>query len=572
MFLSSLKTVFKKLQKHPLFYIILIICAANWQLLFGIRSLQWDVTNFWAPWRYYISECYNNGHIPLWDPYAQAGYPVHGDLQGPAYCPEAIISSFLFPTNLYFFNLLFLGYLILGAYGFFKLSVSILQKVKLKNGSSLDEALFSKVSIVSALLYSLSGYNVGHGHYLYITISVALLPWIYYYFIRLFYKGTFTDAIKLALFIFWQVTAGNPSFLIIAGYLLAFMALMRSVYLFRNKRNGEVFHFLKRVSLAFILVLILSLPVFINAFLVFPDTSRFGGMKMEFAGEESFGFKNFFTFFTSLISFERDLKLGNDPPIFSHYIGLFTLLFSIIGLIKLRSFWLRTLAAIALIAMLLSFGLQTPVYSFFFKYLPFVNVFRMPRLIFIHVLIFLLLLFSCGLAYYLREGIKPKIVITYTVIVILISLASVLFFRFGYHELKSGYEVQFDTLRNLLWTSTQTTKAIFSLVINIILILTAYPFFKQGQTKKVIFLLLFDIVLNYNLGSICRNFSEDKLSFSDSYIRRLPQGFPVPANIPAKKIDLVTNHFNEFWKNIPIYLKQPYYGNDNSFELSRYME
>lgn len=572
MFFQALQAIFNRAKAQPLFYIVLIICAANWQLLFGIRSLQWDVTNFWAPWRYYISECYNNGFVPLWDPFAQAGYPVHGDLQGPAYSPEAILSSFVFPASMYFFNLLYLAYLVLGSYGFYKLSISVLSKVKLKDGSTLSTDAFNKVGILSALVYALSGYNVAHGHYLYITISVALLPWIYYYFIQLFSGGTYKDAIKLAIFIFWQVTAGNPSFLIVTGYFLVIIAAMRFVYLIREKRNPEIFHFLKTTSFAFVLAVVLSLPVFINAYLVFPDTSRFGGIKMSFAGEENFVFPNFFTFFTSLISYERDLKLGNHQPVFNHYIGLFTLFFSCIGIVKFRSFWLRAFLVIAAIAMLLSFGLETPVYGLFYKYLPFISVFRMPRLVFIHVLVLALLLFSCGLAYYLQKGMKIKPVIIYIATALCISLASVLYFKFAYHELKTGYETDTDNLRAFLWTSSQPVKAIISCIINIGLVILAWRFFKNGQSRKLMFLLLFDVVLNYNLGSICRNFSEDKLSFSSSYLQGLPKGFPVPANIPAKKIDMITGHFNEFWKNIPIYLKQPYYGNDNSFELTRYMD
>ena len=108
--LSMLQGLSKKIIRSPLFVIVVMVCAANWQLLFGFNSLQWDVANFWHPWRYFISECYTNGIVPIWDPYTQAGYPVHGDLQGPAYNPEAIITSFLFPITVYFLNYLFIAY------------------------------------------------------------------------------------------------------------------------------------------------------------------------------------------------------------------------------------------------------------------------------------------------------------------------------------------------------------------------------------------------------------------------------------------------------------------------------
>ena len=194
-------TFLKKLTRSPLFIIVVLVCAANWQLLFCLKSLQWDIINFWYPWRYFIADCYNNGIIPLWDPYTQAGYPVHGDLQGPAYNPETIISSFLFNGSLCYINYLFIGYLILGAYGFYKLSTLFINLVSEKN-----KIEFSYIApLVTGIVYALSGYNTGFGHYLYITVSVGLIPWMYYYFIKILTKGSYFDASKLAVFVFMQV-------------------------------------------------------------------------------------------------------------------------------------------------------------------------------------------------------------------------------------------------------------------------------------------------------------------------------------------------------------------------------
>lgn len=101
----------KRIIHSPYIFMLLVIALANWQLFVLKSGLQWDMMNFWMPWRYFMSECYNNGIVPLWNPYTQGGYPVHGDLQGPPYSPEAILVSFLFGQNIYVLNYCFVFYL-----------------------------------------------------------------------------------------------------------------------------------------------------------------------------------------------------------------------------------------------------------------------------------------------------------------------------------------------------------------------------------------------------------------------------------------------------------------------------
>src|SRR3989344_2874549 len=209
-----LTAFFSKLKRSPLAIISLFVSLANWQLLFGIRATQWDMINFWLPWRYYIAECYRNGIVPLWNPYSQAGYPIHGDLQGPAYSLEAIATSFLAPINVYFLNYLYIFYLVVGAYGLYKLILFFVDTLPNKELIETNGNVLSYVAAVVGVVYGLCGYNAWHGHYLYITISACLIPWIYYYFFKILQQPHWPDAIKLALVIWWQITAGNPSFII----------------------------------------------------------------------------------------------------------------------------------------------------------------------------------------------------------------------------------------------------------------------------------------------------------------------------------------------------------------------
>ena len=540
----------------------------NWQLFFCIKSLQWDVMNFWYPWRYFISECYTNGIVPLWDPYTQAGYPIHGDLQGPAYNPETIISSFLFPVSVYFLNYLFIGYLILGAYGFYKLS-SFFSRLVTKNNLQLNPTQLP--AMVAGILYALSGYNVGHGHYLYITISMALVPWMYYYYLKMLLNGTFKDSGKFAVFVFMQITAGNPSFLIVSGYFFLAIAGIRFLKWFRSKEFYKIGKALKLLAGSFILVLLLASPVFLNAYYVFADTTRAQGISLAWAAEEHFAFRNFFTFFTPFVSLEREFQAGKSQPIFDYYLGITTLFFAIIGFIKFRSNWVYLFCGIALVSFLLSIGLRTPVFGLFHKYLPFFNVFRMPRLIFLYDTMFLLLLASLGINYLLSNSLPVKWFGLYVLLSILCCVVSVFYFTYYYRE-AGTYTIDHSSLRFFIWSASQYQKAVISAGISVGLLVLSFVFYRKNKLSLIVVVLVLDIVINYNIGAIARNSSETDANVTALATKHTPKKFAPPENIPAKEVKGLSSYLNEFWLNTSVFIKQPCYSNDNNFELSNYMK
>lgn len=522
--------------------------------------------HFWHPWRYFISECYNNGIIPLWDPYTQMGYPVHGDLQGPAYNPEAIVSSFLFPVSVYFLNYLFLGYLILGAFGFYKLSRLFAALV----GRNSEEVKSTPL-LAAAIIYSLGGYNTGYGHYLYITISVCLVPWMYYYFLKIINAPGYRDGTKLAVFIFLQATAGNPSFLIVSGY---FFAGILFYHFFTWIKNRQLIHMRKVTGVllcAFLLVLAMVSPVIINAYYVFGETTRGNGISLEWAAEERFALRNFLSFFTPLVSFEREWQAGANQPIFDYYIGTTTLFFAAIGFIKYRSKWIYVFTVIAVISFLLSIGLRTPLYGWFHRFLPGFNVFRMPRLIFLYDIMYFLLLAVLGIHYFLSHKINVKWFTLFVFSSVLICFLSVVYFHYFYRE-AGHYSVDRSSIRHYIWSATQNEKALLSAILSCAFLLMSLVAYYFSKYRLVIFILMADIIISCNVGGIARNFSDTNAAVTQACIEGAPRKFSPPENLKAKNVKPLTAFFNEWWLNTSIFIKQPCYMNDNNFELTNYMK
>jgi hypothetical protein len=560
--------VFRQIIKSPLIIIVLIVCVANWQLLSGQRSLQWDALNFWQPWRYFISECYKNGLVPLWDPYTQAGYPVHGDLQGPAYNPEAIATSLLLPASVYVLNYIYVAYLILGAYGFYKLSLFFSRQIVIPSGKQ-EQTYQHTGAIVAGVLYALCGYNIGNA-YFYVNISAALMPWIYYYYLKIMTKGNWIDSCKFAVFLFLQLTAGNPSFLIVSAYFMAAITGLQFIHRSKAGERREVLLALKQFSVAFVLLILMGLPVLINAYHIIPETTRANGISLEWASEERFALRNLFSFFTPLVSFERDTVTNLSQPLFDSYVGLLTLFFAAVGFIKYRSRWIYIFTGMALVSFLLCLGSHTPVFGWFF-HLPFFNVFRMPRLIFLYDILFILLLASLGIRCFLEGQVRLKWFLFFVVSLLCLSSISLWYFNFVYDD--NGMNlVDYTSMRSWLTTESQAIKAITSFGITFCLILIALIAYWRKWKYILISVLLFDIVLNYNLGASVRVFGENKAALMQSYTEDAPKGFAPPENIKSNAIRSLSAQWQGRWMNTSIYFKQPSYWSDNNFELSNYMK
>jgi hypothetical protein len=563
---------YTRIRRSPLALISFFVGAANWQLLFGLRATQWDMINFWLPWRHYIAQCYNSGIVPLWNPYSQGGYPIHGDLQGPAYSMEAILTSFISPINIYFLNFLYLFYLIVGAYGFYKLALFFIRTLPGQLAAENGEQTNSIIATVAALCFALCGYNSWHGHYLYVMISVCLLPWLYYYFFRILDNGRWTDALKLAIFLWWQVTAGNPSFIIVSFYFLVIVWICRFVSNIRKKRTGENKKALLLIAITGIVAAVLCAPVFLNACYVFPETSRSGGISLDWAAEENLVWRNVFALYSSLVGYEREMHAGADQPTYNLYLSIPALLFAFFGIVKFRSFWVNAFSVIAIVALLLSLGLQTPLYGLFYRFLPGFNVFRMPNLIIIYTLIYIAVMAALGMVYLCRHGISTRTWLIFSAVMITVSCFAVLYFKFIYKEQQTDHVTDYSSMRAFMWSASQARKMAITLVISTIVLVAGYFAVRKKNFKALLAIVVIDVCFNYNIGAIARVLSEDSAAYSNSFLQGLPQGFGPVDNIRDNDVPCLTLRMNALWLNASTFLQQPVHANDNNFELSNYMK
>lgn len=556
-----MKAVLTNILRSPYTVLLLAVLAANWQLVFLQSGMEWDMMNFWMPWRHYMSECYNNGVVPLWNSYTQSGYPVHGDLQGPAYSPEAMLVSFLFGQNIYILNYCFVFYLFVASVGMFKLAHLFTRK--------------KEVSVLAGIIYALSGFNIAHGHYFYIVVSVALIPFIFYYFFKLLDVGTYSDVIKFSLIIFWHITTGNPSFLIVSGYLMAFVFLAFVIWKIRDRQAHNILPSVKMLSMVLGLSVLLALPVIYNAMQIIPLTTRKDGLDLAYAGDESFYYQNFIAFVVPLITITNVDLTGYEQELWSPYVGAFTIFFFLCGIFSRKSFYERAMIFVGFAGLVIALGLQWPVYPFLHKYLPMFNVFRMPNL----SLLFFLMLVILVAAKFLAKEENVKILFSRKITWFFAGLWLLLIVFMHYTAVKtvgndSSLFSKYENLRQWLYNASPAKITMFHLLLFgiTIVVLLVVSLSMKNKLRVLLITCFFDVFLNYQLGGVARIFSVEKAKDMNEYFSRFPKGFPAPSNVAMERVTGIHAGWPGYWLNTSVFLKQPDFPNSNNFELINYLD
>ena len=59
--------------------LLAIVIVALFPLVSGTNTMKWDATDLYLPWKYYVTECFANGELPLWNPFINSGFPQMAD-------------------------------------------------------------------------------------------------------------------------------------------------------------------------------------------------------------------------------------------------------------------------------------------------------------------------------------------------------------------------------------------------------------------------------------------------------------------------------------------------------------
>ncbi len=362
-----------------IFYCILVFIA-NWSLLIGENYMKYDIMDAHYPNSIFLSNCIQNGTLPLWNPLARYGIPYYTTIGGPVWYPSTIILALLgYP--LICVGIEYCIHIVIACFGTYLLTYSFLEE-KANNQNRL-------IAVIAGVFYGFSGLFLSNAQHIMIIISAAWLPFVLY-FLRRF------------------IQSGKKSLLLIAGYcgglsvlggypeLWVAMFIILVPYCIWQYEGIQILR--KRMGKAFLLYCAIGIcTVFSSAVTLLPfiiginNFSRMSGGGMII---NSFDFEMLIsTFLPTAVRYRQQVDTAIDISMTNMYMGIFCLL-TIPNIIRNRSKKTIWCGGIAIFAFLMIMGNHLFLHPIFYRFFPMFKMLRFPSTWRCILTIFLLILWA----------------------------------------------------------------------------------------------------------------------------------------------------------------------------------
>ena len=172
--------------------LVLIVLVFLWKgatmrgVFFGADEVGSDLIHYSYPYReYYATEYLQKGKLPLWNPYIASGIPFIAQAETGVFFPLTVVLYYFLPPQIAF-NWLIISCFLLIAIGTYMYARIV----------GINEI----GSFFSAIIFTLSGFMVGHLRHVPILSSVAFMPILF-----LLTERMLKSFQKAKRFSFWQV-------------------------------------------------------------------------------------------------------------------------------------------------------------------------------------------------------------------------------------------------------------------------------------------------------------------------------------------------------------------------------
>jgi hypothetical protein len=345
--------------------LVVLVLLVFWRAVAGGIFYNGDIYQLHYPLRSAYAAELARGSLPLWTTQMFAGYPLLAEGQLGALYPPNLILHALLPVAIAL-NVFILAHFVWAAIG----AYAFARRLRLHRAAALG----------SALVYALGGFLVAHLNHVNIVACAAWLPWLFLLVDRLLVGSPShpaRDAAWLALALGMEFLAGHPQLAVLSLLALVAYAAYLS-WAIRQQRRV-----LALLVTSLLLGLALAAAQLLPTYELTNLSVRSGGVGADF-------FTSFSLHPLYLVSLLSPFVLGNPYPETSvelvGYVGLLPLLLALLApfiaqprpdipLHPVRP--ARFFAALAVVAVLLSFGRYNPLYLALLR-LPVFNLFRVP--------------------------------------------------------------------------------------------------------------------------------------------------------------------------------------------------
>ena len=536
-------SIWKK-YKYQLLLVISVLVILYPLSLF-IYVPKWDNINGYLPYRYFISDYLWNGHLPLWNPFQQLGYPGYADLQSGVWNPIVWIIMLFGKYTINSLIVELLSCYVIAGLGMFKLAKYLYN--------------CEKTALIIALSYALSGFMVGSSQLMVFLIAVAWFPWVIYALLQFFKTYQLKYQLLTAFFIALFVTGASPAYTIVLAYIIVGMFVYQLV-LKRSSKKQLLQLMVGGITTLFVLVLLIA--PYINSFLEFsPYFNR--GDKL---GYDKFLLSNPFTPISYLSFLLPDAIISKSDWFNITDLSLRNGYFGLLGFAVMLSSVLSKLTRTKIIlyvlfcfSLLLAAGGEIFIFEYLY-HLPGFGVFRHPSIFRAFTIFCGLLIGGYEIKELLEEGVKKRHKLVFSAILVLLVIAGVWAIS----------KTSFSALRILIIDvinfvefseSALSTHILLNVSVALILIIGSFYLMKVFKTSLFVSLLLF-VLLDFGIHTristpttVCYPIKQDGFA---KFFKKLPQEISQKDNTtPLKKLDENQGLIKTggIWRNVSTYNK-----------------
>jgi hypothetical protein len=356
---SQLKTTIYSL-------LILLVCCVlgYWPVSFSVFSLKNDALNYFLPVRYQISEAISRGFWPLWSPYFNLGYPLHGDMQSGVWNPFVQLISLFGPYTLKTLQYETLLYVYLSG-----VSMYFLTNQFYKNWT---------VCLLVSVGYMLCGFNSDSAQFLNWISATSFLPFVFLFYYRTLIEKDWKSALLAGLFLYLLFTTAYPADFILSVYLIGSL-LIWHLYNKRNRTKSNLVTQFKLHTYIFISFCLLSLPAILSYIEFLPLTERGSGASYQDVMSNSLHPSLLFSYLTPLPVWKASFANITDPLERNSYFGIITFFLATLSFFIKSDTGLTKFVKLGFVlSTVFSFGSFGGIRAIAYNLLPLMNTFRHP--------------------------------------------------------------------------------------------------------------------------------------------------------------------------------------------------
>jgi len=318
-----------------------------------------DLSRYYYPLRLFAVNLMKSGSFPFWNPYVASGHPLFATLQSVVLYPLSIIyylGNFDTAFNIFVILHVFLG----GLFFYF-----LMRDLKFDHSSAF----------ISAIVFSFSGYFISVIN-LTTTLAAAIwFPLVFLFYNRLLKDGKFIYMVLVSVFLGFMFLGGEPTPLYATIFLLGLYTLIVSRV--DNKSFSKaLFPYILCIAI-FILLFSFQLVPFLELI----KLSDRAASSFDKATYWSFNPRNtidfLLPFFHGPLRLQIDGQLRQEWLLFS-YFGVVPVVLFLISFIFRRDKYTFFFKISFIIGLIFAFGRFTPLYKFFYKYMPGFGFIRYP--------------------------------------------------------------------------------------------------------------------------------------------------------------------------------------------------